>query len=242
MESVLIVIPARYSSSRFPGKVLYPINGRPMLQYVWEAASKVKLTGVEVVIATDDERVKQTAQGFGARVVMTSPNCSSGTDRCAELAKKKPEIDWVINLQADEPLITCEVIESFIKGMLRDQPQMASLYTQLQGNAEDPNVVKVVLDEDSFAVYFSRSPIPYFRTGHPQYWQHIGIYGYKRQFLLEFSSWGQGCLEKIEGLEQLRAIEKGVKIKMFYTDYQAIGVDVLEDVKKVEERLGGSYA
>ncbi len=243
MEKLLIVIPARYGSSRFPGKVIYPIKGKPMLQYVWESAKAVGLPEVDVVIATDDERVARVVETFGGRVVMTSSDCQSGSDRCAQVVKDREDIDWVINIQADEPLIKSEVIRSFIEGIIRFQPKMASLYTDLVvDDAQDPNIVKVVLDENDFALYFSRSAIPYFKTGAGYYYQHIGIYGYSRDFLLEFNSWPKTKLEQAESLEQLRAIEKGVKIKMFYTKYCSVGVDVPEDIKKVEELLGGGDA
>ncbi len=242
MDDVVVVIPARFGSSRFPGKVLYPILGRPMVWWVWEASRRAGFARDQVIIATDSDEVRDTAQSFGAKVVMTSPDCASGSDRCAE-AVQDLDCRWIINLQADEPAVKPELISNFAEFLKNSCVSMVSIYTDLRGRSDDPNVVKVILDKEGFAIYFSRSPIPYPRyPDRVRYYQHIGIYGYARDFLLEFVSWPKGYLESVEGLEQLRAVERGVKIKMFYSDCEMHGVDVLEDVKVVESLMGGGDA
>ncbi len=237
-----MVIPARFGASRFPGKVIHPILGRPMVWWVWQACRSAGFPNERVIIATDSERVSGVCQDFGARVVMTSPDCPSGSDRCAE-AVRDLDCKWVINLQADEPTIKPDLVRDFAEFLVGSTSPMASVYTNLEGNPDDPNVVKVVLDKEGFAIYFSRSKIPYPRYEEKaRFYQHIGIYGYSKEFLLEFVSWPKGWLESVEGLEQLRAIERGVKIKMFYCQCRMHGVDVVEDVKVVESLLGGGDA
>ncbi len=242
LEDVLIVIPARYASTRFPGKVIYPILGRPMVWWVWRSALDTGVPADNVVIATDSEEVRKVCEGFGARVKMTSPDCPSGSDRVAEVARDRKG-RFVVNLQADEPALDPGMLRGFMGFLLEERPTMASVYTDLQGDPTDPNVVKVVLASDGTALYFSRSPIPYDRAEKGvNYYQHIGIYGYDRQFLLSFVKWPPGILESIEKLEQLRALERGVKIKMFYTRERSWGVDVPDDVETVERILGERHA
>ncbi len=237
-----MVIPARFASSRFPGKVIYPILGRPMVWWVWQACWEAGFPLDRVIVATDSENVKDVMDSFGARVVMTSPDCASGSDRCAEVIQGI-DCDWVINLQADEPTIRPDLISDFAKFLRDTNCPMASVYTDLRGAPDDPNLVKTVIDNMGFAIYFSRSLIPYPRyPAQAKYYQHVGIYGYRKEFLLEFVSWPKGYLESVEGLEQLRAVERGVKIKMFYSPYHLHGVDVPEDVKVVESILGGCDA
>ncbi len=235
---VVIVIPARYDSSRFPGKVIYPILGRPMLWYVWKAALDSGVPKEDVLIAVDDERTARVCRNFGASVVMTPKDCASGSDRVGWVVRDMDDLEYVINLQADEPLLPSELVSGFIDFLRDNRPEMASIYTDLIGKPEDPNIVKVIMDESGNALYFSRSPIPFYREDpcpdKRSYYQHIGIYAYKKDFLLEFLTWPPSRLEKTERLEQLRALEKGVKIKMFYTTHRLVGVDTPEDVETVE--------
>ncbi len=247
------VIPARYASTRFEGKVIMPIAGKPMIQHVYERAIKARRL-CRVIIATDDERVSNVARSFGADVWMTSPAHPSGTDRVAEVAASL-DCDVVVNIQGDEPLLDPEAVDAAIEPFERDDKlQMATLATPIR-QVEDylnPNVVKVVVDLQSRALYFSRSPIPFFRPSgkmpsavqfnlpserQAKVLRHIGLYAFRREFLLEFSSWHRTPLEIAEGLEQLRALEHGVKVLVVETKYEAIGVDTPEDLEKVERIL-----
>lgn len=243
---VVIVIPARYESSRFPGKVVYPILGRPMVWYVWKAALDSGVAKEDILIAVDDERTASVCRGFDATVIMTPRDCASGSDRVGWVVRDMDDVDYVINLQADEPLLFPDLVSGFIDFLGENHPVMASVYTDLNGDASDPNIVKLVVDELGNALYFSRSPIPFYRDeshlDKRSYYQHIGIYAYKRDFLLEFLTWPSSRLEEAEKLEQLRALEKGVNIKMFYTRHRLVGVDTPEDVKTVEaliRKVGG---
>lgn len=232
------MIPARYASSRFPGKALVSIAGKSMLQHVWERASQARYL-TSVVIATDDERIRSAAQGFGARVVMTRPDHVSGTDRVAEAASAS-NAHWVVNVQGDEPTLDPSAIDAAILGVLsQEDAVMGTLKTRIY-RAEavrDPNVVKVVTDQAGNAIYFSRSPIPYLRQPDDtiEYFKHIGLYVYQREFLLGYPDLPVGPLERAERLEQLRALENGYKIRVVETDYDALGVDTPEDWKQVQE-------
>ena len=241
--SVLVVIPARYGSTRFPGKPLAALLGKPMIQHVYEGAAQAR--GVdEVVIATDDERILVAVKRFGAKAVMTNPDATSGTDRVAEVARGR-DASIVINVQGDEPLIQAEMLTPLVEFLTRHPAvPMASLMTKLT-RAEDvtnPNVVKVVTDCDGFALYFSRASIPFNRS-HPgpqppgHVFKHLGIYGYQRRFLLQFPHLEPTPLEQREQLEQLRALEHGYRIKLFETVHDTIGVDTPEDLKRVEHML-----
>lgn len=215
---VIGVIPARFNSTRFPGKVLANLRGKPIIQHVYERAKKAKRLD-EILIATDDERVFKVAEKFGAKVVMTSKEHLTGTDRVSEAVKKlKAEI--VINIQADAPLINPLMIDKVAEVLLDDSNLiMATLMKRIEKKGElcNPNIVKVVTDSQGFALYFSRSPIPYAKNNFISY-KHIGAYGYRRKFLLIFVQLSRSPLEKIENLEQLRALENGYKIKMIETD------------------------
>ncbi len=225
------VIPARYASSRFPGKVLAPIAGKPMLQHVYEKSSRAKLD--RLVVATDDDRVAEAAKSFGAEVIMTSESHRSGTERVAEVALKIPA-EAYINIQGDEPLIHHEIIDA-VADALRAGEEMVSVFTfAKEEEVSSPDVVKVVLDREGYALYFSRQPIPY---GASLYLKHIGIYGYTRQTLLNLTSFPVCDIERSEKLEQLRALFNGIKIKMVATRHRLIAVDRPEDIKKVEEFL-----
>jgi 3-deoxy-manno-octulosonate cytidylyltransferase (CMP-KDO synthetase) len=242
---VLIVIPARYSSHRFPGKALVSIRGRPMIQWVWE---RVKDASVgDVVIATDDRRIKEAARGFGAQVVVTSSGCRSGTDRVAEVARTK-DASLIVNIQGDEPLIPSQAIRDVISPLFDDPHLQMSTLASPIGDDEDlrnPDVVKVIVDRKGFALYFSRNPIPYSQdgegpTGFP-YLKHIGVYAYRREFLLRFSTLEPSPLERTERLEQLRALENGYRIRVIVAGYATINVDRPQDVKRVEERLASTH-
>ena len=235
---ILGVIPARYLSSRFPGKALVSIAGKMMLQHVWERALMAKYVS-DVVIATDDERIRKACEMFGARVVMTRNDHVSGTDRVAEAASAS-NAEIVVNIQGDEPLIDPAAIDAAVLGLLdQDDVPMGTLKKQIErpDDIVDPNVVKVVTDAQGNAIYFSRSAIPYIRDTENAlpYFKHIGLYVYRRDFLLSYSSLPVGPLEKVEKLEQLRALENGFKIRVVDTDYDSLGVDTPEDWRRVEE-------
>jgi 3-deoxy-manno-octulosonate cytidylyltransferase (CMP-KDO synthetase) len=233
---VLGVIPARYASSRFPGKALATLAGQPILQHVFERASRSRYLN-DVLIATDDEKIYNVARSFGAPVVMTRPDHPSGTDRVAEAASAHPA-KIVVNIQGDEPLIDPDAIDAATLALLNDDKlPMATLKKRIEHADEiiNPNVVKVVTDARGRAIYFSRSPIPYHRAGEPVYYKHIGLYVYRREFLLRYPSLPVGPLEKAECLEQLRALENGYAIGVVETEYESLGVDTPEDLQRVTE-------
>ncbi len=244
---VTIVIPARYASSRFPGKPLALVHGKPMIQWVYERSARARLAS-HVLVATDDERIAAVVRGFGGKVVMTRADHPTGTDRLAEVAAVI-ESDLVVNVQGDEPLIDPAMIDQAIAPLVADPAlQMGTLRSPLSGPKEflDPNVVKVVCDREQMALYFSRAPIPYPRDHFAgldaaweqcQAWKHIGLYVYRREFLLRYPSMPQTPLEKLESLEQLRVLEHGIGIKVAETDHLAIGVDTPDDLQRVEEIL-----
>ena len=227
------MIPARLDSTRFPAKVLADLWGKPIIQHVYERARKAKRLD-EVLIATDDEKIFDTAKKFGAEVVMTSKKHLTGTDRVSE-AVKKNNAEIVINIQADVPLISPLMIDRVAEVLLDDSTLvMATLMKKIEKKEEfyNPNVVKVVIDKQGFALYFSRSPIPYLKDNFVSY-KHIGVYGYRKDFLLTFVQLPRSPLEKIENLEQLRVLENGYKIKMIETDYELIEVDTKEDLRNI---------
>ncbi|MDR3592305.1 MAG: 3-deoxy-manno-octulosonate cytidylyltransferase [Negativicutes bacterium] len=235
---VLCVIPARFSSSRLPGKPLADIAGKPMIQRVYEQARLARRPD-EVLVATDHELVFKTVEGFGGKAVMTSPDHPTGTDRLAEVAGLYPDVDVIINVQGDEPLIAPEVIDSLAGVFDGAAPElvMATLMTEaLEEEHHNPAAVKVVTDAAGYALYFSRSLIPYPRiSGGGKVYKHLGIYAYRREFLLTFASLAPTPLEKTESLEQLRALEYGYRIKVLATDFKAVGVDTPEDLARVNE-------
>jgi 3-deoxy-manno-octulosonate cytidylyltransferase (CMP-KDO synthetase) len=239
---VIGVIPARYQSTRFEGKVLADILGKPMLQHVWERARQSLLLE-DLIIACDDERVALVAQGFGAKVVSTAKGHASGTDRIIEVVNPL-EVKVVINIQADEPLIHPIMIDTVAQALLDDnQVSMASMMKKIENPKEinDPHVVKVVVDKDNFALYFSRSAIP-FRAENSEvktlvYYKHIGLYGYTKDFLFTYKNLPVSDLEKTECLEQLRVLEAGFRIKVIETKYDTMGVDTPADLEKVKEYL-----
>jgi 3-deoxy-manno-octulosonate cytidylyltransferase (CMP-KDO synthetase) len=232
---VLGVIPARFASSRFPGKSLARIAGKSMLQHVWERASMARYL-TSIVIATDDERIADEARSFRAMVRMTRPDHASGTDRVAEVASSD-RAEYIVNIQGDEPLIDPNAIDAAILSLLPEpEIPMGTLKKRIEhpGEITNPNVVKVVTDHLGNAIYFSRSPIPYVRDQQQAvYFKHIGLYVYQRSFLLAYSDLSVGPLEQCERLEQLRAMENGYKIRVVETEYDSLGVDTPEDLEKV---------
>ena len=235
---VLCVIPARYASTRLPGKPLADIAGKPMVCRVYERAVQASRVA-ETLVATDDERVYEAVQAEGGKVMMTAKDHPTGTDRLAEVAAAFPDMELIINVQGDEPLIEPKLIDALAAVFDDDaELQMATVMTAMQDKAEqqNPNNVKVVTDQQGYALYFSRSLLPYPRNaaGTPVY-KHIGIYAYKRDFLLKYAKMQPTPLEQAESLEQLRALENGYKIKVVQTDYRFVGVDTAEDLKLVNE-------
>ncbi len=238
--SVLIVIPARYAAVRFPGKPLAAIAGKPMIQHVYERAAQAKQADA-VVVATDDDRIAAAVRSFHGTVVMTNPAARSGTERIAEVARGRTE-QVIVNVQGDEPLIRPEMVNVVTEFLLQHPAvPMASVMTPLtrEDDAANPNIVKVVVDQDGYALYFSRSPVPFVRgpAPKPRAWKHIGLYGYQRQFLLQFPTLAPTPLEQAESLEQLRALEHGFRIKMLETAHDTVGVDTPEDLAKVESLI-----
>ena len=261
---VLVVIPARYGSVRFPGKPLALLQGKPMIQHVYERAVGASRVD-EVIVATDDPRIIEVVERFGGRAAMTNATACSGTERVAEVAGKH-DARVVINVQGDEPLIQSEMVAE-LAGYLEahEAVVMASLMTKLQKPEVlgSPHVVKVVVDRDGFALYFSRATIPYVREDQlgsglraqgsrqepqpsapspqpPAYFKHLGIYGYQRHFLLQFPHLEPTPLERLEQLEQLRALEHGYRIKLLETPYDTIGVDTPEDLTAAERLLAAA--
>ena len=251
--TVVAIIPARYGSTRLPGKPLAKIGGKPMIQHVYESTAKAK--GLDrVLVATDDRRVEETVRGFGGEVLMTSKHHASGTDRLAEVARKI-KADWFVNVQGDLPFIQSDTIMRAVRPMRRDRSiPMGTVGTPIFDEAEwrDPNIVKVLTDRKGFALYFSRSPIPYVRNGavdlngnklmrgsKRRLWgsRHIGLYVYRRDFLLKFARLRPTALEQIESLEQLRALAYGHRIFVAIADEHSVEVDTPEDLAKAENYL-----
>lgn len=244
---ISIIIPARYASSRFPGKPLADLQGKPMIQWVYERSSHSRLA-TRVLVATDDQRIADAVTNFGGEVVMTRPDHPTGTDRLAEVAAGLSS-ELIVNVQGDEPLINPEMIDEAIAPLAADPGiVMGTLRTPLT-SAEDflnPNIVKVVCDHNDMALYFSRAPIPWPRDYHALLpsswehcaaWKHVGLYVYRRQFLIDFPSLPQTPLEKLESLEQLRVLEHGFAIKVAATAHIAVGVDTPADLDEVNQLL-----
>ncbi|MEF9475789.1 MAG: 3-deoxy-manno-octulosonate cytidylyltransferase [Candidatus Mariimomonas ferrooxydans] len=250
MPKVVAIIPARFNSTRFPGKPLAVLKGKPLIQHVHERVAFANLVNA-VFVATDDKRIFDAVTGFGGKAVMTSNTHSCGTNRVAEVAKDM-ECDIVVNVQGDEPFTRPEMVDDVVK--IIDDDQSVSISTLVKSTSDvkeilSPDVVKVVMDNEGLAMYFSRSPIPYYRdewkgldsitftTAHVAVFKHIGIYGFRRNALLEFSGMCQSKLEMNESLEQLRALSSGMKIKVKETQYDTFGIDSIEDLKKAEKWL-----
>jgi 3-deoxy-manno-octulosonate cytidylyltransferase (CMP-KDO synthetase) len=243
MERVILVIPARYASTRLAAKPLADIHGKPMIQWTYEGSKKAK--GIsQVVVATDDERIAQAVKAFGGDVVMTSPELQSGTDRVAAVADQIPG-DVYVNVQGDEPLIDPRAIEEGVKLVTSGRFPLGTVMTPFRDAQEltDPSVVKVIFDHHGRAIYFSRHPIPYSRgpiPARPQDYacrRHVGLYVYRRETLMQFRSLPASPIEKAEVLEQLRALENGIPIGITEVDFTSIGVDTAEDLEKVRRLL-----
>jgi 3-deoxy-manno-octulosonate cytidylyltransferase (CMP-KDO synthetase) len=238
-KRILGVIPARFASTRFPGKALALLAGKTILQHVFERARDARYL-THIVIATDDERIAAAARSFRAPVRMTRADHFSGTDRVAEVASADTA-ELIVNIQGDEPLIDPTAIDAAVLAMVDDfECPMGTLKKAMEDprEIEDPNVVKVVTDRTGRAIYFSRSPIPFVRSGqpvasHPVRYKHIGLYVYRREFLLGYSDLPVGPLEQAERLEQLRALENGHPIRVVETEYESLGVDTPEDLDRV---------
>lgn len=234
----ICVIPARYASTRLPGKPLKDICGKPMICRVFERAKLAEKIS-EVIVATDDERIFQAVEENSGRAMMTRADHKTGTDRLAEVAEKFPDVDVIVNVQGDEPLIEGGLIDELVAEFERDENlQMATVATELreESDMKNPNNVKVVTDKNNDALYFSRSLIPYPRnSGKSKVYKHIGIYAYRRKFLLNYSNMESTPLEQSESLEQLRALENGYKIRVIKSDCKFIGVDTLEDLELVNK-------
>ncbi len=241
---ILGIIPARFGSTRFPGKPLALIAGKPLIQYVVEQCQKAKSLN-EVIVATDDTRIFEVVQDF-CRVEMTSPDHPSGTDRIAEVAERN-QCDALINIQGDEPLIDPGVIDSVANALEKNEMSTAATPIKEISDYENPNVVKVVVDFSGRALYFSRRTIPFLRGGTGRsaaeqlaafsFLKHLGIYGYHRETLLRLVKFPVSPLENAEKLEQLRALENGIQIAVVKVDYDSMGVDAPEDVARVEKYL-----
>lgn len=238
MKNIVAVIPSRYQSSRFPGKPLAIIAGKPMIQRVYEQVKKAQSVS-RVIVATDDERIYNAVDEFHGEVVMTG-TCRCGTDRVFEAIKNYP-CDVVINVQGDEPLIKPEMIDELISAFEGNNVAVATLCKEINSSIDinNPNIVKVIRDKDNNAVYFSRYAIPYIRDKQQdvKYFKHIGIYGYRKDFLKTYIGLSPMPLEKAESLEQLRILEHGYKIQVIETCYDSIGVDNPEDITRIEEIL-----
>lgn len=241
-NQIIAVIPARHASSRFPGKPLAAISGRPMIQHVVERVNQAEHVS-RVVVATDDARIKAAVEGFGGEAVLTRSDHHTGTDRVAEVAAHLAAAIY-INVQGDEPLIDPGTIDVVVAAMMEDESvQIASPCVAIKHRNDimDPHVTKVVRDFDGNALYFSHAPIPWVRdaqhTVTAQHWKHIGLYAFRRDALLEFPTLPPGELEALEQLEQLRWLENGFRIRMVETDYDAVSVDVPADLERVEKLL-----
>ncbi len=234
------IIPARWRASRFPGKPLAEIAGRPMIRRVYEGARGASRLSA-VYVATDDQRIADACADFGAAAVMTSPDHPTGTDRLAEVARELSD-DIIVNIQGDEPLIEGFVIDAAVAALEEapEAPMSTVVHAAEAGNIDDPHRVKVVMDREGYALYFSRSRIPALRDGQapPRYWQHVGLYAYRREFLMRYVELEPTEAERAEALEQLRALEHGHRIRVAIIDgWESTPVDTPEDVERVEACL-----
>ncbi len=242
---MVAIIPARYHSNRFEGKPLAKINGKPMIQHVVERANRVSMLS-RVVVATDNKKIADCVASFGGEYVLTRDDHVSGSDRLAEAAEllSISEHDVVVNIQGDQPLFPAEVVEQVAGPLLEDPalPMSTLIYKIVRSEEiDDPNHVKTVFDRDNYALYFSRSSIPFQRNPEevesPTYYKHLGFYAYRKGFLLTFVALPEGEWERFEKLEQLRALEYGYKIKVVLTEHDSIEVDTPEDLRRVEEYI-----
>jgi 3-deoxy-manno-octulosonate cytidylyltransferase (CMP-KDO synthetase) len=253
MSKAVGIIPARWASTRFPGKPLHPIAGKPLLKHVWERCLRAKSLDL-VIIATDDMRIASAAFDWGAEVALTSPKHSSGTNRVAEVARKSKQLAYVINIQGDEPLIDPRLIDRLVRNLRSDRKTgivTAAHPFENRADASSPHQVKVVVDLCGNALYFSRAPIPalandrfsavmpvrHTRSRRSLFLRHQGIYGFRRETLLQFVTWKPSPLERAESLEQLRALENGVKVHVLVTATGSPGIDTPEDATALEQKL-----
>lgn len=250
--AAVVLIPARYGSTRFPGKPVVSLLGKPVIQHVYENASRAT-RAAEVIVATDSETIFETVLSFGGKAVMTSTDHASGTDRIAEAAREM-EYDIIVNVQGDEPLIRPEMIDEVIDVLDDSRASIGTLVTRIREAREiaDPNVVKAVFDDEGFALYFSRAPIPFHRDewkgldrvpafgAQAHVFKHIGIYSYRRDALIRMSGLPPSRLEQIEKLEQLRALVNGLRIKVRETVHETFGVDTPEDLERIARCLSTS--
>ena len=239
-KQTAIIIPARYGSSRLEGKPLLKAGGKYIIQWVWEKGTKCKNID-RVIVATDDERIYSVCKDFGAEVEMTSTEHKSGSDRLSEVVQRHPEIGYIINVQGDEPLIEEANIELVRKGVVEDNTADISTLVRVITNKDEvlnPNLVKCIFDNNYYAMYFSRSKIPYERNeGKSKFYGHIGIYGYKREALLKMTSLPQTTYEMSESLEQLRALQNGMKIKVAVVENIPVGIDTMEDFNRFKSMI-----
>jgi len=238
------IIPARYASTRFEGKVLADLCGKPVIQHVYERAKQAKLLD-DLVIACDDERIKNAVARFGGKAILTSPDQPTGTDRLTEVANPL-DVKVIVNIQGDEPFVQSTMIDGLVLQLLHNPTKagMATVIKRIDDEKElhDPNVVKVVVDKDGYALYFSRSPIPFVRErphGKPltqvhTFYKHIGLYAYTKDFLFTFKNLPESGLEEAEKLEQLRALEQGYKIKTIETKFDTVGIDTPADLERAK--------
>ena len=240
---VSIIIPARYGSTRLPAKPLLEVAGKPIIQWVWEKALKSKYAD-DVIIAVDDKRIFDACMNFGAEVELTDVNHNCGSNRIAEVASRHNNFEYIINLQGDEPMIEAEIIDKLIEALDDDNVAMSTLVREITTeNAQNPNCVKCVFDDNLNALYFSRSPIPYSRNPeYVKYFGHIGMYGYKKETLIKMVQSAQNKLELAESLEQLRVLGMGEKIKVALVELNPIGIDTLEDYEKFKSLIEGKLA
>lgn len=240
MSKTAIIIPSRYASTRLHAKPLIVVNGKPIIQWVYEKAKAVKQAD-DVIVATDHNDIFDCVKAFGGNVEMTSEDHKCGSDRIAEVADRHPEMEYIINLQGDEPMITPESIDSVITALKTgENADIATLLRVIENKdeIENPNLVKCVKDKNNFALYFSRSKIPYERNiGEGIFYGHIGLYGYKRDALFKMTKLSQTMLEKSESLEQLRALESGMRIITSVVNFKPIGIDTKEDVEEFKKAL-----
>lgn len=238
-KKTIVIIPARYASTRLQGKMMIDVMGKSIIQWVWEKANASKLAD-KVIIATDSEIIMSAAKSFGAQAEMTSPDHQSGSDRINEVAKRHPEYEYIVNLQGDEPLMTSEAIDLVIETIQKGGCDMSTLVREADDieQVQNPNCVKCVFDNDFCALYFSRSPIPYERNKNvSKTYTHMGIYAYTKAALEKFTSLPQVDLELAESLEQLRALKSGMKIKVALTQLNPVGIDTQEDLDKFKNIL-----
>jgi 3-deoxy-manno-octulosonate cytidylyltransferase (CMP-KDO synthetase) len=237
---VAAIIPARWGSTRFPGKPLHLIAGKPLVQHVWERCREAKRLD-EIVIATDDMRIAEAAFEFGADVALTSEKHRSGTDRIAEVAKKMKHLTHVLNVQGDEPLVSAKLLDRLVDSLVKTGAEMATAATPFAAGemVDNPNAVKVLINRQGSAIYFSRSVIPFIRDAGMNfpYLRHQGIYAYSREFLLQLVTWKPTALEVAEQLEQLRAIEHGARIQVLVTKHASVGVDTPADAEAAARLL-----